>query len=109
MVHCTWRDCFASLAMTADMSSLNARRRHCEERAARRSNLCDPDGHRILAKRTRDTFWRNEPEPRIDEARRLLSPHPEEPRAARRLEGWRRPPLQPTLRDARRWRAPQGR
>src|SRR6476659_9385047 len=54
------------------------------------------------------TNVRRNDEDEIEEACRLLSPHPEEPRAARRLEGWRRSPLQPTLRDARRWRAPQG-
>ncbi len=54
------------------------------------------------------TNVRRNDEDEIEEACRLLSPHPEEPRAARRLEGWRRSPLQPTLRDAGRWRAPQG-
>src|SRR6476620_8859826 len=51
---------------------------------------------------------RRNDEDEIYEACRLLSPHPEEPRSARRLEGWRRSPLWPTLRDARHWRAPQG-
>src|SRR5205823_916060 len=35
-------------------------------------------------------------------------PHPEERREATRLEGWATPRLDPTLRDARLWRAPQG-
>src|SRR5262245_55790537 len=35
-------------------------------------------------------------------------PHPEEPRAARRLEGWAAPRLYPTLRDAVLRTAPQG-
>ena len=54
------------------------------------------------------TNVRRNDENEIEEACRLLSPHPEEPRSARRLEGWRRSPLWPTLRDARHWRAPQG-
>ena len=38
-------------------------RRHCEERATRRSNLCHPGGRRGLARNEpKKSFWRNEPE-----------------------------------------------